>query len=74
MIRLHCFLHDPFTVYIQYKERQEEFKQIHKEVDKIRDSGFEPNALKRECAELEEERLQLLERLSRSKKKVQDVV
>jgi len=60
-------------VYIQYKEKQEAFKEAHKEVDKIRDSGFEPNALKKECSRLEEEKIMLIERLNKIKKKVQDV-
>lgn len=63
-----------YVVYLQYKEKQDEFKEVHKEVDKIRDSGFEPSALKKECARLEEEKIMLIERLNKIKKKVQDVV
>ena len=62
------------SVFNQYKEKQEEFKEVHKEVDRIRTSGFEPSALKRDIQNLEEEKVQLGGRLNKSKKKVQDVV
>ncbi len=61
-------------VYIQYKEKQAEFKEVHKNVDRIRTSGFEPSALRTAITNLEDEKAQLLARLTKSKKKVQDMV
>eukprot|EP01112_Ceratiomyxa_fruticulosa_P010624 TRINITY_DN2819_c0_g1_i1.p1 TRINITY_DN2819_c0_g1~~TRINITY_DN2819_c0_g1_i1.p1 ORF type:complete len:260 (-),score=47.84 TRINITY_DN2819_c0_g1_i1:86-865(-) len=60
-------------VYIQYKDKQDEFKEVHKIVDKIRSSGFEPDALKREVSKLEEEKAQLMERIDRIRRKVQEL-
>eukprot|EP01116_Phalansterium_solitarium_P014901 TRINITY_DN327_c0_g3_i1.p1 TRINITY_DN327_c0_g3~~TRINITY_DN327_c0_g3_i1.p1 ORF type:complete len:660 (-),score=337.64 TRINITY_DN327_c0_g3_i1:1671-3650(-) len=61
-------------VYLEYKEKQAEFKEVHKTAEKIRSSGFQPDQMKQEYQALIEKKEQLNEKLERVKKKVEKVV
>ena len=54
------------------KDLQQEFKIVHKEIDQIRQTtGARPQELKNEIHQLEQERVQLQNKVSRMKKEVQ---
>lgn len=50
------------------KEMQAEFKEIHKAVEQVRASGTKPAELKNEIAQLEQEKIQLQNKLQRMRK------
>lgn len=52
-----------------YKQLQEQFKAVHKEVDQLRSSKTRPGELRKEIAQLEEEATQLHEKIGALKKK-----
>ncbi|TYZ60263.1 hypothetical protein PybrP1_008494 [[Pythium] brassicae (nom. inval.)] len=52
-----------------YKQLQEQFKAVHKEVDQLRGSKARPGELRKEIAQLEEEAQQLQEKIGALKKK-----
>ncbi len=61
----------------QYRELQLEFKETHKAADKATGeavSKVAPGELRREMAQLEEERGQLVEKIAGLKKKTADIV
>lgn len=65
------FMHDEVVadVHQHYKERQEEFIEVHKRVDRLRGNSFNPADLKREITQLEEEKTQLTEKISTLQRK-----
>lgn len=52
-----------------YKQLQEQFKSVHKEVDQLRSSKTRPSELRKEITQLEEEAQQLQEKIANLKKK-----
>ena len=58
---------------MEYKQKQQQFKEAHKTVERIRNSGFKPNEMKQEFNNLEEKKERLNEKLSRIKKKLERV-
>lgn len=58
------------TLYAQYKQMQQEFKEVHKLVDKHRGNSLRPQELQAEITQLEQEREQLLAKLASMRKKV----
>lgn len=50
------------------------FKEIHKTVERIRNSGFKPHEMKEEYASLTEQKERLNEKILRIKKKLERVV
>ncbi|KNC50567.1 intraflagellar transport 81 [Thecamonas trahens ATCC 50062] len=57
--------------YSAYQELQERFKEVHKQVDVSRSSGFSPANIKADIAEMQRDKEQLLSKISRVKRKVQ---
>ncbi len=56
---------------MKLKEMQAEFKEVHKEVEKVRQTtGARPQELKNEISTLEQERVQLQNKVSRMKREV----
>lgn len=55
----------------QHEQCIEEFKEVHKELETIRGSGFSTGDLKKDIASMEDERDQLIKRVERLKKKVE---
>ncbi|GBG24327.1 Intraflagellar transport protein 81-like [Hondaea fermentalgiana] len=70
-----AFLHDEAIqdVYQHYKQCQREFKETHKAVENLRHSTMQPGELKREIAQLEEEKGQLIEKIAQLKRKTEDM-
>lgn len=56
-------------MYEHYKQLQEQFKSVHKEVDQLRSSKTRPGELRKEITQLEEESHQLQEKIANLKKK-----
>lgn len=50
------------------KELQVDFKEVHKAVEQVRSSGVKPSDLKAEIAQLEQERVQLQNKIARMRK------
>lgn len=50
------------------KELQVEFKEVHKSVEQVRASGVKPSDLKQEIAQLEQEKVQLQNKIGRMRK------
>jgi len=50
------------------KDMQADFKEVHKAVDQVRSTGARPTELKAEIAQLENERIQLQNKISRMKR------
>lgn len=69
------FMHDEVVadVHQHYKERQEEFVEVHKRVDRLRGNTFNPADLKREITQLEEEKAQLTEKIATLQRKTEGV-
>lgn len=66
-----AFLHDETIqeVYQHYKSLQGEFKETHKSLEQLRHNTMQPGELKREIFQLEEEKSQLLEKISSLERK-----
>ncbi len=62
------------SVYLEYKERQKEFKEVHKFVEKMRTTGFQQKGTKQQITQLEEERVTLNDKLDRVRKKLEKLV
>lgn len=69
-----AFLHDDAIqeVFQHYKGLQQEFKEAHKLLESLRHNTMQPGELKREIKQLEEEKGQLLEKISQLERKTQD--
>jgi len=50
------------------KEMQTEFKEVHKQVEQVRQSGSRPSELKAEIAQLEQDSIQLKSKIQKMKK------
>lgn len=59
-------------LYEHYTQLKEEFKTVHKQLDSLKASGSQPQELKSQVTQLEEEKKQLINKISNTKKKVQD--
>ncbi|KAJ0394462.1 hypothetical protein P43SY_010320 [Pythium insidiosum] len=57
------------NIHEHYKQLQEQFKAVHKEVDQLRNSRARPGELRKEIAQLEDESHQLQEKIANLKKK-----
>ncbi|PRP83233.1 intraflagellar transport protein [Planoprotostelium fungivorum] len=57
-------------VYLEFKQRQNDFKEVHKAVERVRSSGFQPSDMRGALAELEKQREKLLDKLNSAKKKL----
>ncbi|CAD5114753.1 DgyrCDS3793 [Dimorphilus gyrociliatus] len=58
-------------LFTQYSAYMEEFKEIHKQVEQLRSSGFNTDDIKRDIASMEDEKEQLMRRVDKLKKKVE---
>ncbi|NXA37359.1 IFT81 protein, partial [Eudromia elegans] len=57
----------------QYEELMEAFKNLHKECEQLKTSGFSTAEIRRDISAMEEEKDQLLKRVERLKKRVETV-
>ncbi len=57
----------------QYSQLIDEFKEIHKEAEALKTSGFNTADIKKDIASMEDEKEQLIKRIDRLKKKVRSV-
>jgi len=69
------FFQDPDmkAVFDHYKMLQGEFKNVHKMCDKLRSNNLAPSELKREIKQLEDERMQLKEKISQLRRKTENM-
>ncbi|KAI8905563.1 hypothetical protein EDD86DRAFT_211793 [Gorgonomyces haynaldii] len=67
------FAHDDVIVQLgkEIENMQEQFKQSHKYLESIKDSGLNAGTLKREIQQMEEEKHQVIAKIQRLKKKVE---
>ena len=52
---------------------QENFKELHKELDTLKSSGFSVSEIKKDISAMEEEKEQILRRIDRLKKKAEGI-
>lgn len=69
------FLQDDIIAetYHQYEELVETFKNLHKECEQLKSSGFSTAEIRRDIVAMEEEKDQLIKRVERLKKRVEGV-
>jgi hypothetical protein len=59
-----------FTYYLKYEEAMEQFKELHKEAEGLKNSGFNTGEIKKDISNMEDEKEQLIKRVERLKRKV----
>ncbi|KAK2156371.1 hypothetical protein LSH36_215g03007 [Paralvinella palmiformis] len=62
---------DIADMYAQYSQLIDEFKEMHKEAEALKTSGFNTADIKKDITSMEDEKEQLLKRIDRLKKKVE---
>ncbi|XP_059177446.1 intraflagellar transport protein 81 homolog [Physella acuta] len=58
-------------IYMQYEELMEQFKELHKQFDQLKNSGFSTSEIRKDIANMEEEKEQLIKRIERLRRKVE---
>lgn len=58
------------TFFKQYEELMEQFKELHKQFDQLKNSGFSTSEIRKDIANMEEEKEQLIKRIERLRRKV----
>lgn len=58
------------SLFQKHKEAQAEFKEVHKQVDKIRGNTLNPTTIQRELEQVESEREQIIAKLAKLREKV----
>ncbi|XP_028405978.1 intraflagellar transport protein 81 homolog isoform X1 [Dendronephthya gigantea] len=56
-----------------YGELMEQFKEFHKELERLKSSGYSTGEIKKDIVNMEDEREQLIKRVDRVKKKIESV-
>ncbi|GFO11516.1 intraflagellar transport protein 81-like protein [Plakobranchus ocellatus] len=59
------------SIYIQYEELMEQFKDLHKQSEHLKNSGFNTGEIRKDITNMEEEKEQLLKRIERLRRKVE---
>ncbi|GFR67031.1 intraflagellar transport protein 81-like protein [Elysia marginata] len=59
------------SIYIQYEELMEQFKELHKQSEHLKNSGFNTGEIRKDITNMEEEKEQLLKRIERLRRKVE---
>ena len=54
----------------QYEELMETFKELHKQAETIKNSGFNTTEIRKDISNMEDEKEQLIKRIERLKRKV----
>ena len=57
-------------VYFQYETLITEFKEVHRESEQLRQSGYNTAGIKKDISSMEDEKEQLIKRVERLKRKV----
>ncbi|XP_052104713.1 intraflagellar transport protein 81 homolog [Mytilus californianus] len=58
-------------LYAQYEELMDQFKDLHKQAEKLRSSGFNTGEIRKDISNMEDEKEQLNKRIERLKRKVE---
>ena len=56
--------------FFQYEELMDQFKDLHKQAEKLRNSGFNTDEIRKDISNMEDEKEQLNKRIERLKRKV----
>ena len=56
--------------YVQYEELMETFKELHKQAETLKNSGFNTTEIRKDISNMEDEKEQLIKRIERLKRKV----
>ena len=57
-------------MYFQYETLITEFKEVHRESEQLRQSGYNTAGIKKDISSMEDEKEQLIKRVERLKRKV----
>ena len=55
---------------VQYEELMETFKELHKQAETLKNSGFNTTEIRKDISNMEDEKEQLIKRIERLKRKV----
>ena len=55
---------------LQYEEAMDQFKDLHKQAEGLKSSGFSTTEIKKDISNMEDEKEQLMKRIERLKRKV----
>ncbi|XP_025079923.1 intraflagellar transport protein 81 homolog [Pomacea canaliculata] len=58
-------------IYLQYEEMMDQFKDVHKQASQLHNSGFNTTEIRKDIANMEEEKEQLIKRIERLRRKVE---
>lgn len=58
-------------LYAQYEELMETFKELHKQAETLKNSGFNATEIRKDISNMEDEKEQLIKRIERLKRKVE---
>ncbi|XP_041356765.1 intraflagellar transport protein 81 homolog [Gigantopelta aegis] len=59
------------SIYSQYEELMDQFKDLHKQADNLKASGFNTTEIRKDISNMEDEKEQLLKRIERLRRKVE---
>ncbi|CAL1528609.1 unnamed protein product [Lymnaea stagnalis] len=59
------------SIYVQYEELMEQFKELHKQSEQLKNSGFNTAEIRKDITNMEEEKEQLIKRIERLRRKVE---
>ncbi|XP_067669483.1 intraflagellar transport protein 81 homolog isoform X1 [Haliotis asinina] len=62
---------DIVSIYNQYEEIMEQFKELHKQAESLRNSGHTTGEIRKDIANMEDEKEQLIKRIERLRRKVE---
>lgn len=63
---------DPIPdLYAQYEESMDQFKELHKEAEGLKNAGYNTGEIKKDISNMEDEKEQLIKRVERLKRKVE---
>ncbi|KAK3094389.1 hypothetical protein FSP39_001105 [Pinctada imbricata] len=63
---------DPIPdLYAQYEEAMDQFKELHKQAEGLKSTGFSTSEIKKDISNMEDEKEQLMKRVERLKRKVE---
>ncbi|BFZ00683.1 hypothetical protein BsWGS_03721 [Bradybaena similaris] len=58
-------------IYLQYEELMDQFKELHKQSEQLKNSGFNTGEIRKDITNMEEEKEQLIKRIERLRRKVE---
>ena len=68
--KYHIYLTCLFFALFQYEEQIDVFKDLHKQAENLKNSGYNTSEIRKDISNMEDEKEQLIKRVERLKRKV----